>query len=379
MMNRWRKAHIDQQNAKSELEILFNDCKMYWRPRVTLDIVIAHHILKRCLEIIVYRAELKAEAPRIYLSTPKVVRLLDKHEVEWKLKALEKARADAVDSFGDADRNKGPILETVLNEAISLFILDRLAVKTNTDGRLAMTFMPRRGEDVLYDDFGAATSLSKKCCPPGIVPLKAIFLSAASTSPAVSIALRVFLESLHECQLRLKSPDLARKRWLIAKRKVVFREALKRTLAVLHPLFPGSWETSTAKYKVDGSVASSTESFGSQENCDLEGAPRRRTSVCRRGSALPALQHSKSSIIDTAAAMRRSRVNTLPTSPGEDRSSVRSLDRIPQSNASSPSKVVQLPSLAESFASKASLNPSPLCKPGYSLQDAITRAIHCEL
>lgn len=377
MMNRWRKAHIDQQNVKSaELEILFNDCKTYWRPRVTLDIVIAHHIVKRCLEVIVYRAELKAEAPRIYLSTPKVVRLLDKHEVEWKLKELEKARA--VDSFGDNDRNKGPLLEAVLNEVISLFVLDRLAVKTNTDGRLIMTFMSRRGEDVLYDDFGTA-SLSKKSCPPGIVPLKVIFLSAASTSPAVSIALRMFLESLQESQLRLKSPELARKRWLIAKRKILFREALKKTLAVLHLPFPVSWETPIAKCKADGSVASSTESFGSQENCSLEGAPRRRTSVCRRGSALPALQHSKSSLIDTAAATRRSRVNTLPTSPGEDRSSVRSLDRIPQSKVSSPSKVVQLPSLAESFASKASLNPSPLCKPVYSLQDAITRAVHCEL
>lgn len=54
------------------LHIMFSGSQTLWRTSTNLDLLFVHHKLNDCIEVVSYEPNLDTEAPRIYLSVPKL-------------------------------------------------------------------------------------------------------------------------------------------------------------------------------------------------------------------------------------------------------------------------------------------------------------------
>lgn len=145
-----------------------NSSKNFWKPRATVDVVIAHHLLHGCLEVIAYQSELDIEAPRLYVDAIALQDLMDKDEVDRR--ALEKKEA-FIRRRKSARRSL--IMREVYDTLIAHFITSRLQIDTASD-TFAVVLAPRAGDVVAEDDSGRL-ALVMTTSPSDLAPVKVTF------------------------------------------------------------------------------------------------------------------------------------------------------------------------------------------------------------
>lgn len=95
--------------------VIYQGSKLFWRTRNSVDVTIVQHPGCNLTEIIPYEPSINVEAKRIYLDSNILRSKLDQAEID--------------STFSFAKQNDVPIsIETIVNHAISEFILSRLII-----------------------------------------------------------------------------------------------------------------------------------------------------------------------------------------------------------------------------------------------------------
>ena len=106
------------------VRVIFEGPKVFWKTRVTLDIVIVEHTNFGVLEVIAFDAELKLEAPRLYIDQEDLQSMINQQNFIQRFVSLEKEKA--------ARQNEAveivDITKRATDKATADYILDRICV-----------------------------------------------------------------------------------------------------------------------------------------------------------------------------------------------------------------------------------------------------------
>lgn len=113
---------------------IFEGSKFFWRTRNTVDVLIVEHKAFDVFEVITYEPTVDKEGSRIYLTGWVVRAEVDHHEINNKLSFAMRNNVPMTEKF----------VESVHSEAISIFVLQRLAVAVLNieDGQFEMKWNP---------------------------------------------------------------------------------------------------------------------------------------------------------------------------------------------------------------------------------------------
>ena len=84
-LHKMRKNYDSNENVY----VIHKCSKNFWRQRQIVDVYIIKHCIFHILEIVCFLPHLSVEVPRVYISSPALVELLDKEEIEENV-TLEK-------------------------------------------------------------------------------------------------------------------------------------------------------------------------------------------------------------------------------------------------------------------------------------------------
>eukprot|EP01039_Chlorochromonas_danica_P001405 gene1405-1528_t len=159
--------------------ICCNSFKNFWKPRATVDVVIAHHLLHGCLEVVAYHPEQDVEAPRLYVDAIALQDLMDKDEVDRR--ALEKKEAFI---RRRKSTRRSLIMREVYDTLIINFITSRLQIDT-ASSTFAVVLTPRAG-DVVAEEESGRLALLLTAPPSDLVPVKVTFQHKASSTEMIA-------------------------------------------------------------------------------------------------------------------------------------------------------------------------------------------------
>lgn len=102
--------------------ICFNDFKNYWKPHVTLDVVLAYHEEFSCLELVAYYPEANLEAPRLYLAIKPILNQINAADIEWRVAEKKEHLLRTKHRCEEED-----VVKEVTLGLVSAYVLSRLA------------------------------------------------------------------------------------------------------------------------------------------------------------------------------------------------------------------------------------------------------------
>lgn len=176
------------------VEICLSDSKTYWRPRATVDIVIAHHIKVSCYEIIVYNPELDKETPRLYIDEQTLRMHIDPVELARKVAEMKEHELRCRHSFHLSEATKGIEDKMIMN-----YLYSRINIDTAVDAQTASAVLlsPQTG-DTVVDEITRRLDIILLTPPKHLIPLALTFVKGGT---ATSLIVRQMLHDM-ESQLR---------------------------------------------------------------------------------------------------------------------------------------------------------------------------------
>src|SRR5690349_3155074 len=107
-----------------DAKVIYQGPKVFWKTKVTLEVVVVEHFVFNVLEIACFDSALNEEAPRLFIDDNVLQSKIDTNIVE-RLKELEK---DKIRLKGGAVDEQAVAIK-VLRQARVEYILDRLCIK----------------------------------------------------------------------------------------------------------------------------------------------------------------------------------------------------------------------------------------------------------
>lgn len=156
------KTIVEHQDGA---HICFNGSKTYWKPRITLDVVIAHHPRAACLEVVVGNPETGAEAPRLYLDAKLLMNRQDQVDIRLRVEEKKEHLLRIKHSF-DPDH----LVLEVMEALMVTYVLSRLDIHASSSA-LSVFLKPQFGDQVKDED-GRLLDTVLPMQPDGIEPIK---------------------------------------------------------------------------------------------------------------------------------------------------------------------------------------------------------------
>jgi hypothetical protein len=175
-----RQTYISNPAAIVE----FDGPKTFYKTNTKVDILIAHHEVFLCYEVIVYNSQLDLEAPRIYINSMLLQSYVqDRLDSEQMITKLQELKEQAL------RQKKNFVLEEARNEQMKnhymQYILNRLKIdetvagETEISPQFRMVMNPiNESEEAMNEDTGLL-DIVYPCKPAGLVPLVSSFQKAA--------------------------------------------------------------------------------------------------------------------------------------------------------------------------------------------------------
>lgn len=116
-----KKTQPSHYTPVEGVEILYDASKSFWKTRVNLEIIIAHHIKLSIYEIIAFHPELGKESTRLYLNSVILSKKIDQKDVQQII-------SDKKEDLLRQKKNVNlPLLtKEVLNNCIVQYLLQRI-------------------------------------------------------------------------------------------------------------------------------------------------------------------------------------------------------------------------------------------------------------
>lgn len=415
--------------CRDGVKICFNSSKAYWKPRVTLDVVIVLHSDHNCFEVIAYNPESDKEASRLYIDADALRATIDPSELDQKL-AEKKEYLLRTKCHIDQD----DVLIDVTGAVMVNHLLARLTVDT-ANGGLVIALCSRSG-----DNADMTLLLSKA---DALVPMRVTFRKKVSSMELLSMLNTVHAETdqlreathlavLSTCTLdkfrftqRVQAQySPARVRWMKAINRVLIQNYVRGVTKRLEELEQQRIEIRLLRKKNKENQPPRPRILRkTMDNCQLPPLSASKKIPAKPSNAtveLPyvsihTVQHRSTSFVAptrpaTAQPRRtKSAADAPPTAVGQRRLSIATdfslpsiagmsgrdsfsvwgvtscvdIGRSSSSDTSNTSVEViatgKMPSLIESYATKSSIYSRPMsAKPAYVLSDVIARTMKYE-